>query len=225
MDVSSILAEQAQKLYVTSHRSLGPRRTLESLNGNFYWYFIELFRNEVTVEKGIDLVVDAGYLTVTDPNPIDESEFKYVPPLPYFSSYHTSKNINITNTTPIHSTYSTQPAETSKNTSKTPLETVSNTSSTPSSNSPPPPPPMAHSQSSHRQRPSSPAKNPSRNQKPRPSGKNSRLRRVYRRRGGRRRSGMRRGRSGGIGGGGMGRIRKGRVSGLRRLRLMLVCVS
>ena len=24
MDVSSILAEQAQKLYVTSHRSLGP---------------------------------------------------------------------------------------------------------------------------------------------------------------------------------------------------------
>ena len=36
---------------------------------------------------------------------------------------------------------------------------------------------------------------------------------------------MRRGRSGGIGGGGMGRIRKGRVSGLRRLRLMLVCVS
>lgn len=36
---------------------------------------------------------------------------------------------------------------------------------------------------------------------------------------------MRRGRSGGIGGGGMGRIRKGRVSGLRRLKLMLVCVS
>ncbi|PAV21221.1 RRS1-domain-containing [Pyrrhoderma noxium] len=45
MDVSSILAGQAQKL------------------------------NEVTVEKGIDLAVDAGYLTVTDPNPIDESEF------------------------------------------------------------------------------------------------------------------------------------------------------
>ena len=86
MDVSSILAEQAQKLYVTSHRPFGPRRTLESLNGNFYWYIIELFRNEVTVEKGIDLVVDAGYLTVTDPNPIDESEFKYVPPTSYSSS-------------------------------------------------------------------------------------------------------------------------------------------
>ena len=62
--------------------SIWTSRTLESLNGNFYWYFIELFRNEVTVEKGIDLVVDAGYLTVTDPNPIDESEFKYVPPTP-----------------------------------------------------------------------------------------------------------------------------------------------
>lgn len=46
MDVSNILAEQAQKL------------------------------NAVTVEKGIDLAIDAGYLTVTDPNPVDESEYK-----------------------------------------------------------------------------------------------------------------------------------------------------
>lgn len=30
----------------------------------------------VTVEKGINLEVDVGYLAVTDPNPVDEEEYK-----------------------------------------------------------------------------------------------------------------------------------------------------
>jgi hypothetical protein len=34
------------------------------------------YRQAITVEKEIPLEVDAGYLTVTDPNPIDEESYK-----------------------------------------------------------------------------------------------------------------------------------------------------
>lgn len=34
--------------------------------------------NAVTVEKDIDLQIDTGYLTVTDPNSIDKGEYEYV---------------------------------------------------------------------------------------------------------------------------------------------------
>ncbi|THH12235.1 hypothetical protein EW145_g108 [Phellinidium pouzarii] len=47
MDVSGILAEQAQR------------------------------HNAVVVDKDIALEVDLGYLTVTDPNPVDENEYKH----------------------------------------------------------------------------------------------------------------------------------------------------
>ena len=63
MDVSEILAEHAAKQYVELYIEGEPQ-----LNG--------VARQAIVVEKDIPLEVDAGFLTVTDPNPIDEDSYK-----------------------------------------------------------------------------------------------------------------------------------------------------
>ena len=65
MDVSDILAAHDAKQYVYTLQSLA-------------FYSGDLCRKAVTVEKDIPLEVDAGFLTVTDLNPVDKESYEYV---------------------------------------------------------------------------------------------------------------------------------------------------
>ena len=65
MDVSDILAAHDAKQYVHILQSLA-------------FHSGDLCRKAVTVEKDISLEVDAGFLTVTDLNPVDKESYEYV---------------------------------------------------------------------------------------------------------------------------------------------------
>ncbi len=65
MDVSDILAAHEAKQYVHPYVCL-------------LWNSDNPCRKAVTVEKDIPLEIDAGFLTVTDLNPVDKESYEYV---------------------------------------------------------------------------------------------------------------------------------------------------
>ena len=75
MDVSNLLATQSAKLYVEWYHQL------DSLKSH-----IHQFSQSITVDKETPLDIDAGFLTVTDLNPIDEESYSYVLPLVFLLS-------------------------------------------------------------------------------------------------------------------------------------------
>lgn len=163
----------------------------------------------MTVEKETPLDVDTGFLTVTDPNPIDEDDYKCITYLSIVKYVANGRD----------------PGPTSKITFKLPLETASNLSL----------PHYSHSQ--HMHHPTGLLQNCPhqqhnflvQNRCPNPNhlqnGSDSRLPRVFNTKCEIGENGTRRSRSGLIDGEEMEKIKRKRPNGLQRLNLMLVCLQ